>query len=75
MRKGRSVPNQRTGCERVEIQMPPELLAAIDSAAKTESRNAWILRTLAKAAGIKLAPDQITPRRGRPRKPTSDKSP
>lgn len=65
----RSVPKQRKGCERVEVQMPPELLAAVDARAAGEPRNVWILRVLAKAAGVKLPADQLTPRRGRPRNP------
>lgn len=66
------MPNQRDGCVRIELQLPPELVTAID--AKGEPRNVSILRVLAKSFGVRLTQDQIAPRRGRPRKPVEDGS-
>lgn len=60
--------NQRSGCVRVELQLPPELVAGIDARSGGEPRNVSILRALAKSFGVRLTADQIAPRRGRPKK-------
>lgn len=60
----------RPGYSPITVEVPDALLAAIDRAANGEPRNAWLLRVAAKAAGLKLSPAQIAPKRGRPRKPT-----
>lgn len=65
------MPNERQGYRRIEIEVPAELLAAIEAAAGPGRRNAWVARVLARAAKVPLPAERLAPRRGRPRKPDS----
>jgi hypothetical protein len=67
--------HSRPDVQRVDLYLPPELVAAIDGKAGAGGRNAWIAMTLARAAGVRLRAAQLSPRRGRPPKKSPQPSP
>jgi len=73
------MPNERETFRRVELWLPTELREAIQAIAGPGGVNAWCNIHLAKAAGLKLPADRLSPPRGypkgQPRKPLPATSP
>ena len=64
--------HERPGYTRLEVFLPPELVAAMDKAAGPRNRTAWLARVIADATGYKL-PELPGP--GRPPKAKCDDPP